>query len=235
MKLSCVAIDDEPLALDIIAGYIHKTPFLALEGLFTNSVKALEYMQAHPIDLLFVDIQMPDMNGFQIIDQLGYKPLIIFTTAYGEYALEGFKVDATAYLLKPVDYPDFERAVQKARDWFVAKTNVRTNKEFLFIKSEYKVIRMNFSDILYIQGMSEYVKIHTTNSKMIMSLLSLKQLESQLPVERFMRVHKSFIVNLDKVNVIERGEIYYDDGTVIPVSTQYKDKFNDYLAKNFLL
>lgn len=235
MILKCVAIDDEPLALDIISGYIKKNPYLELLGCFTNGIKALEFINQNPIDLLFIDIQMPDLTGFQLIDKLKEKPLIIFTTAYGEYAIDGFKVDAIDYLLKPIDIPDFDKAVDKAKDWFVAKTKVRSNKDFLFIKSEYKVIRVNFSDIIYIQGMSEYVKIHTYNSRPIMSLLSLKQLEAQLPWERFMRVHKSYIVNLDRVNVVERGEIYYDDGTVIPISAQYKEKFNDFLTKNFLL
>lgn len=235
MKLKCIAIDDEPLALDIISGYIEKNPHLEFEGRFTNSMKALEFLEKNPMDLLFIDIQMPDLTGFQIIERLNIKPLIIFTTAYGEYAIDGFKVNAIDYLLKPIDYPDFEKAVDKALQWQSAKTNVRSNKKFLYIKSGYKIIRLNFDDITYIQGMSEYIKIHFSASKPIMSLLSLKILEGQLPPERFMRVHKSFIVNLDKVNIVERGEIYYDDGTVIPVSPQYKDKFSDFIEKNFLL
>lgn len=235
MKLKCIAIDDEPLALDIISEYIAQSPYLESLGSFTNGVKALAFLEEHPVDLMFIDIQMPDLTGFQLIDKLKSKPLIIFTTAYGQYAVDGFKVDAIDYLLKPIDLPDFERAVNKAKEWFVTKSNVKSNKDFLFIKSEYKIIRVNFSDISYIQGMGAYIKIHVVNSKPIMSLFSLKMIEAQLPPHRFMRVHKSYIVNLDKVNVVERGEIYYDDGTVIPVSPQFKDKFNEFLEQNFLL
>lgn len=235
MKLKCIAIDDEPLALDIITGYIEKNPHLELVGRYTNGMKALEFLEKNPMDLIFIDIQMPDLTGFQIIERLNIKPSIIFTTAYGEYAIDGFKVNAIDYLLKPIDYPDFEKAVDKALQWHSAKTDVRSNKKFLYIKSGYKIIRLNFDDITYIQGMSEYIKIHSSASKPIMSLLSLKILEGQLPPDRFMRVHKSFIVNLDKVNIVERGEIYYDDGTIIPVSPQYKDKFNDFIENNFLL
>ncbi|MGL4229359.1 MAG: LytR/AlgR family response regulator transcription factor [Tannerellaceae bacterium] len=235
MKLKCIAIDDEPLALEIISGYIKQSSCLELLDVFTNGVKALDFVNENTVDLLFVDIQMPDLNGFQLIERLNVKPMIIFTTAYGEYALEGFKVNAIDYLLKPVDKPDFDKAVAKAYSWFSTQVNIKFNKNFLFIKSEYKIIRVNFDDIIYVQGMSEYVKIHTVNTKPVMSLLSLKLLESQLPSDRFMRVHKSFIVNLDKVNIVERGEIYFEDGTIVPVSQQYKDKFNHFLESNFLL
>jgi DNA-binding LytR/AlgR family response regulator len=237
--IRCVALDDEPLALNVLVNYIEQTPDLVLVEKFTNPLKALLYLNNNEVDLLFVDIQMPDLSGMQLISELKQKPVLIFTTAYSEYAVESFKVDAIDYLLKPVDYPDFERAVNKAKDWIYTKRssvlNIQANKEFLFIKSEYKIIRINFEDIKYIQGMSEYVKIHLSNAKPIMSLLSMKSLEAQLPESRFMRVHKSYIVNLQKINMIERNEIVYDDGTVIPVSQQYKEAFQAYLDKNFLL
>ncbi len=233
MKLKCIAVDDEPLALDVISKYIESLPYLEFMGRFTNSIKAMDFLKNNQIDLLFIDIQMPDLNGFQIIEELEPKPLIILTTAYGEYALDGFKVNAIDYLLKPIEFENFERSVQKARQWFVARTNIQTNKEFLYIKSGYKIIRLNFSEIEFIQGMSEYIKIHISTGKPIMSLMPLKALEEKLPSDKFMRVHKSFIVNLDKINVIERGEIYYDDGTIIPVSSQYKEAFNEYLKNNF--
>jgi len=234
MKLKCIAIDDEPLALDVISEYIGKNPFLESLGRFTNGIKALAFLETNPVDLIFIDIQMPDLTGFQLIEKLRIKPLIIFTTAYGNYALDGFKADAIDYLVKPIDQPDFDKAVNKAKEWFTSKINIKSNKDFLFIKSEYKIIRVNFSDISYIQGMSAYIKIHVASAKPIMSLISLKLIEAQLPADRFMRVHKSYIVNLDKVNVVERGEIYFDDGTIIPISPQFKDKFNDFLEKNFL-
>lgn len=239
MSIKCVIIDDEPLALTVLEGYIKQLPFLELVDKFTNSVKGFKYLIDNEIDLLFVDIQMPDMTGFEIVSNLKTKPLIIFTTAYSEYAVEGFKADAIDYLLKPIDFPDFLKAVNKAKDWYELKNQktlqIQSNKEFLFIKSEYKILRINFNEIKYIQGMSEYVKIHLTNSKPIMSLLSLKSLEVQLPANQFMRVHKSYIVNLQKINMIERNEIVYDDGTVIPISQQYKDQFQNFLNDNFML
>lgn len=237
--IRCVAIDDEPLALTVLEGYIQQTPFLELTGKFTNPVKAFNFLSENETDLLFVDIQMPDLTGLDIVSKLRTKPLIIFTTAYSQYALEGFKADAIDYLLKPIDYPDFLKAVNKAKDWFNAKApateNVQTTPDFLFIKSEHKIIRINFNDIKYIQGMSEYVQIHLTNSKPIMSLLSLKSLETVLPENMFMRVHKSFIVNLQKINIIERNEIVYDNGVIIPISQQYKTKFQEFIDKNFMV
>ena len=239
MKIKCVLVDDEPLALNLLESYAIQLPHLEVTGKFTHPVKALDFMQTNPVDLLLIDVQMPDLNGLELVSQLSVKPLIIFTTAYSQYAVEGFKVDAVDYLLKPIDFPDFQKAINKAAELLELRsaknTSFETNKEFLFIKSEYKIIRINFSEIVYIQGMSEYVKIHLTGRKPIMSLLSLKSLETQLPATMFMRVHKSYIVNLQKINMIERNEIVYDDGTVIPVSLQYKDAFQAFLDKNFML
>ena len=239
MNIKCVIVDDEPLALSVLERYINQIPFLDLIEKFTNSVKAYKYLSENEIDLLFVDIQMPDLTGFELVNKLEKKPVFIFTTAYGEYALEGFKADALDYLLKPIDLPEFTRAVNKSKEWLEIRneknSRVEATKEFLFIKSEYKIIRINFSEITYIQGMSEYVKIHLTNRKPIMSLISLKSLETQLPATLFMRVHKSFIVNLQKINMIERNEIVYDDGTIIPISAQYKAVFQEFVEKNFLV
>lgn len=239
MIVKCVIVDDEPLALTVLERYINQVPFLELVEKFTNPVKAFKYLNDNEIDLLFVDIQMPDLSGIELVNNLKKKPVFIFTTAYGEYALEGFKADALDYLLKPIDMPEFTKAVNKAKEWLEIRNEknplVETTKDFLFIKSEYKIIRINFSEITYIQGMSEYVRIHLTNRKPVMSLISLKSLEAQLPASMFMRVHKSYIVNLQKINMIERNEIVYDDGTVIPVSQQYKAQFQEFVDKNFML
>ncbi|MFZ4581655.1 MAG: LytR/AlgR family response regulator transcription factor, partial [Paludibacter sp.] len=220
MSIKCVIIDDEPLAISVVERYVLQSPFLSLEQSFTNPIQALKYLNENEIDLMFIDIQMPDMTGFELVNLLKKKPVLIFTTAYSEYALESFKVDALDYLLKPIDIQEFNKAVNKAREWIEVRnekaSKVEATKDFLFIKSEYKIIRINFSDITYIQGMSEYVKIHFAGRKPIMSLLSLKSLETQLPASMFMRVHKSYIVNLQKINMIERNEIVYDDGTIIP-------------------
>ena len=239
MIIKCVIVDDEPLALSVIERYINQTPFLELVEKFSNPVTAFKYLNDNEIDLLFVDIQMPDLSGFELVNNLKKKPVFIFTTAYSEYALDGFKADALDYLLKPIDFVDFSKAVNKASEWFEVRKekNQKTeiNKEFLFIKSEYKIIRINFNDITYIQGMSEYVKIHLLSGKPVMSLMSLKSLEAQLPANQFMRVHKSYIVNLSKVNMIERNEIVYGDGTIIPVSQQYKAQFQEFIDRNFMI
>ncbi len=234
IRLRCVAIDDEPLALNVIAEYIERNPYLELVEKFTNSIKALEYLTANSIDLLFVDIQMPDMTGLQLLSKLEDKPMVVFTTAYDNYAVEGFRLDAVDYLLKPIDYPDFERSVNKALRWVVSE-KVEATRDFLYLKSGHKIVRINFSDIIYVQGMSEYIQIYTTTSKPTISLLSLKLLESKLPSENFMRVHKSYIVNLDRVMTIERNEIFYDDGKVIPISLQYREQFNEFIKRNFPL
>lgn len=238
MNIHCVAIDDEPLALNLLDGYIQQVSFLELDEKFTNPVKAFQYLNEHETDLVFLDIQMPDLTGLELISKILTKPMFIFTTAYSHYALEGFKADAIDYLLKPIDFPDFLKSVTKAHELFNLRkdyhSEVKSNEEFLFIKSEYKLIRINFQDILYIQGMSEYVQIHLAHGKPVMSLLSLKMLETKLPEHLFMRVHKSYIVNLKRINVIERNEILYENGTVIPVSQQYKAKFQQFIDQNFM-
>jgi two-component system, LytTR family, response regulator LytT len=238
MKIQCVIVDDEPLAIRVISDHLQQVPWLELAATFTHPVKALEYLSEHDTDLLFLDIQMPDLSGLDLIRGIKTVPVLILTTAFDQYALEGFRVDAVDYLLKPVDFPDFLKAVTKARELIEARKNrpsqVRSDKEFLFIKSEYKVLRIDLGDILYIQGMSEYVRIHLAHSKPVMSLLSLKSLETQLPGETFMRVHKSYIVNLRRITVIERNEIVYDNGTVIPISSQYKARFQEFVERYFM-
>ncbi len=237
MELKCVIIDDEPLAIDIIAEHIDKTSYLTLFERFTNSVKAFEFLSNNRVDILFVDIQMPDLTGLELVRNLEYQPVVIFTTAYDQYAIEGFKVDAIDYLLKPIDYPEFLKATEKAKQWIYAKNktiSVKTEKEFLFIKSEHKIIRVDINTIEYIEGMSEYVRIHRENAKPIMSLLSLKSLEQELPPHMFMRVHKSYIVNLKKISEIESNLIICSNGVSIPVSRLYKDKFQEYITNNFM-
>ena len=236
--IRCIAIDDEPLALRQIAEYIKKTPFLELAGLCGSAIQAMEMLDTTLVDLMFVDINMPDLSGMEFVKTLENPPLIIFVTAYGEYALEGFRVDAVDYLLKPISYTDFLRSANKAKAWYDAlqkkPAEVSSNKDFLFIKSEYKILRINFDEIKYIEAMSEYIRIHLTNAKPVMTQLSMKAIEEKLPEDRFMRVHRSFIVSLSKISVIERNRIIFDGNVYIPVSEQYKAKFQNYLDKNFL-
>lgn len=238
MTLNCIIIDDEPLAIDVIAEHVERTPFLSLLQTFTHPVKAFEYLSENKVDLLFVDIQMPDLTGIELVSKLDYQPVIIFTTAYEKYAIEGYKVDAIDYLLKPVDYPEFLKAAEKAKKWIYANNqilSIKSDQQFLFIRSEHKLIRIELNSIIYIEGMSEYVRIHRENAKPIMTLLSLKSLEEQLPGYEFMRVHKSYIVNLQKISEIESNTIVCGDGIIIPVSKLYKEKFQEYINKNFMI
>ncbi|MBN2480219.1 MAG: response regulator transcription factor [Bacteroidales bacterium] len=233
-----IAIDDEPLALQLVEGYVEKTPGLKLVGKFDNPLDAVEFMSRESVDLIFVDIQMPDLSGIEFTRTLEKGPKVIFTTAYEKYALEGFKLDVVDYLLKPFSYEEFLKAVNKARRFIkleqVTHSHISADDEFLFLKSEYKIKRINFNDILYIEGLKDYIKVYTQiEAKPILSLTSLKLLESKLPGSKFMRVHRSFIVNLAKIHTIERSRIIFGK-TYIPVSEQYKDKFQDYVNKNFL-
>lgn len=237
--ISCIAIDDEPLALKQMAGYIKKTPFLELAESFESALHAIAWMQENPVELMFVDINMPDLSGMDFVKSLKHPPKVIFTTAYSEYALEGFKVDAVDYLLKPIGYPDFLKAAEKAKERLgtIDKTapQIESDENFLFVKSEYKILRINMADIKYIEGMREYVRIHIENQKSVMALMSMKKMEAYLPEKRFMRVHRSYIVNLEKVNAIERMRIIFDNKVRIPVSEQYKEAFQNFLDKNFLV
>jgi DNA-binding LytR/AlgR family response regulator len=237
--IKCIAIDDEPLALKQLAGYITKTPFLDLTGEFGNAMKALTFLKENEVDLMFVDINMPDLSGLDFVRSQANPPKVIFTTAYSEYAVEGFKVNALDYLLKPFDYDVFLKSANRALDWFSLQekksTKIESNDNFLFIKSEYKVLRIILKDITYIEGMREYVRIHMSGQKPIMTLVSMKKIEEYLPPEKFMRVHRSYIINLDKITTIDRNRIVFDNNIYIPVSEQYNQKFQEYLKKNFLI
>ena len=213
--IRCIAIDDEPLALRQIAWYIKKTPFLELVAQFKNALQAIDFIQNNEVDLMFVDINMPELSGLDFVKSLKDAPGIIFTTAYSEYAIEGFKVDAMDYLLKPIGYSDFLKSANKARERFElqekASPEIKTEKDFLLIRSEHKIIRINYSDIKYIEGMREYVRFFLTSQKPIMTLMSMKKLEEILPASVFMRVHRSYIVNLEKITIIEKFRIIFDN------------------------
>lgn len=234
-----IAIDDEPLALQLVSGYVQKTPFLELNASFDNPLDAMEFISGNPVDLIFLDIQMPDLTGIEFIRILENRPKIIFTTAYEKYALEGFKLEAVDYLLKPFSYEEFLKAAKKAEKLIrLEKTEhqemIEANNEFLFLKSEYKIRRINFNEIKYIEGLKDYVKVFLQNEdRPILSINSLKALEAKLPETKFMRVHRSFIVNLEKIDTIERSRIVFGK-IYIPVSEQYKEKFQEFLDKNFL-
>jgi len=236
--ITVIAIDDEPLALQLIVDYIQKTPDLMLAGEFENPLEAAQYISNNHIDIVFTDIQMPGLNGIEFTRSMVNGPVVIFTTAFSKYAIEGFKLDVADYLLKPFTYEEFLTSVHKAERMIRSNAkpanDVFPNNEFLFLKSDYKIKRINFQNILYIEGLKEYVKVYTTLSdKPILSLSSLKILETKLPADKFMRVHRSFIVNLEKIDTIERSRIVFGKN-YIPIGEQYKDKFQEFLDKNFL-
>src|SRR6185503_13478407 len=250
MIINCIAVDDEPLALGLVTSFIAQTPFLNLVGKFSSAVEALKAVHSQKIDVIFLDIQMPDLNGIELARVLdnskANKPRIIFTTAYNQFALDGYKVDALDYLLKPFNYEEFLHAATKALNYaeLVERSNTpapaapvtaapeeRIEDEYLFLKVEYQLVRIALSDILYIEGLKHYVKIWLkSQEKPILSLTSLKSLEEKLPAKKFMRVHRSFIVSLDKINSITRNALQI--GKVnITVGDQYKDAFSQFLSK----
>ncbi|TLX76437.1 response regulator transcription factor [Labilibacter sediminis] len=240
MKLKCIAIDDEPLALKQITAYIEKTPHLELIEAVSSAIDAYSILEDNDVDLLFCDINMPELNGMDFIKSLKHTPGVIFTTAYSEYAVEGFKVDAIDYILKPIGYDRFMEAVNKAKLRIKKSESIKNNEEvdqkegYLFIKSEYKILRIDLNNIKYIEGQREYVRIYLTDQKPVMTLLSFKKLLEKLPSESFMRVHRSYIVNLNKITTIERMRILFDDDVRIPVSEQYKDEFQKFIDENFI-
>lgn len=244
-----LAIDDEPLALQQLVGYIKKIPFFELAAQCQSALEAREYLDQEPVDAIFCDINMPDLSGMEFVRQLPVRPIIVFTTAYSEYAIEGYKVDAVDYLLKPFGFADFQRAAEKVRRSLSPKgeggnftpSSQEVNQSApvggdssFFVKTDYKTIRVSISDIRYIEGMSEYLKLHLeSQSKPVITLLSMKKMEDFLP-ENFMRIHRSYIVNLDKVQEVNKNRIIMDADTYLPIGDNYREQFNNYLSTRFL-
>ncbi|BDU26746.1 MULTISPECIES: LytTR family DNA-binding domain-containing protein [unclassified Flavobacterium] len=231
--LKCIAVDDEPLALKLVETFIQQTPFLELISTCDNAVEAMGLIRETKPDVVFLDINMPNLTGMELArliqDQPGPLPKIIFTTAYNHYAIEGYKVNAVDYLLKPFSYEEFLRASTKvlqlseeANNQF---QNIAADDEFIFLKVEYQWVRISLKDICYIESLKDYVKVHLEDSqKALLSLISLKALEEKLPSSKFMRVHRSFIVSLDKISAISKNSIFIDK-IEITVGEQYKEAF----------
>ena len=240
MKIKCIAIDDEPLALEQIGSYVQKTPFLELIATCKNAYEALEVLKEKEVDLMFIDIDMPDISGLDLVKSLVKKPQIIFTTAYSEYAFEGFQVDAIDYLLKPINYAAFLKAANKSKIWFEANSpekaeqQPKSDRKEIFVKSNYKVVRILLADISYIESANEYIKIFLENQEVITTFMRLKNIEELLPAGDFMRVHKSFIINLNKILAVDRNRIFIDKKKHVPVGEQYKEIFNKYMDDTFL-
>lgn len=236
--IKCIAIDDEPHALRQLAEYIEAVPYLSLEGSFESAFDACNFLHDNAIDLIFVDINMPDINGIDFVKSLSKNVKIVFITAHSEFAYEGFQLDAADYLLKPISFTDFLKSTNKVNERYFQQNSslpeIQQNRDYLFIKSEYRVIRINFKDIKYIESKREYVKIFLDGSEPITTLMSIKKLEETLPGNMFMRVHRSFIVNLDKITVVERNRIIFDNKVYIPISENYGEKFQEYMEKGFV-
>ncbi|HTI59527.1 LytTR family DNA-binding domain-containing protein [Mucilaginibacter sp.] len=222
-RLKCIAIDDEPLALRLIARYVQQFPELQMVQTFEDAISGGEYLKHSAVDLLFLDINMPDISGIQLARSLEQKPMIIFTTAYKKFAFEGFELEAIDYLLKPIDAKRFARAVEKALEYYKYKNALPEKRDTsLYVYSEYRMIRINLDDIEYIESMEDYIKIHQQNHKTILTLMPLKKVLEKLPADKFQRIHRSFIVAVDKVRSIHNRKLHVGDAE-LPVSETYMD------------
>lgn len=233
MKLDCAIIDDEPLAAELLASYARRIPELNLVGVYESAVTAMGELRIKPVDILFLDIQMPELNGLELARLLPSKTKVIFTTAFDRYAVDGYKVKAAGYLLKPISYDDFVMAVNSVADSLrtITRQESMMKNRFVYVKSEYKLVRVDFDDILYVEGVKDYVKFYFSgNRKPMMTLMNMKTVEDCLPHYQFMRVHRSFIVNMDKINMIDRGRIVIGD-VFIPVSESYKELVQKYVDR----
>lgn len=238
-----LAIDDEPLALKQLEMYIGKVPFLELVAACHSALEARQVLDACAVDAMFLDINMPDISGMDFVRTLRHPPLVVFTTAYSEFAVEGFRVNAVDYLLKPFGLAEFVAAAEKLRERLAARpataepapVRVQPQEDALFFRTDYRTVRVKTADIRYVEGMSEYVKVWYDGAQTpLIVLVRLKVLEEKLPAERFMRVHRSYIINLARIREVSREGITLDDGTQIPIGDNYRQDFKDYLARTSL-
>ena len=250
--IRCIAIDDEPLALQQIAAYIGKVPFLELAAQCQSALEAQRFLQSDTVDAIFCDINMPDLNGMDFIKSLAVPPLVVFTTAYAEYAVEGFKVNAVDYLLKPFGLQDFMRAANRLQERLVSPPSLRSsfgrsqgetshnspltseNDNVIFLKTDYRIVKVTISDIRYVEAMSEYLKVWLEGeAKPLITLLSMKKMEERLPAT-FMRIHRSYIINLDKIQEVNKNRVIMDADTYLPIGDLYKEAFQQYVDTKFL-
>ncbi len=230
--LKCIAIDDEPPALNVIKEYVSRIPSLQLLHTFDDAITAAEYLRQHPADLLFIDINMPDITGLDLVRSLAQKPMVIFTTAYKKFAHEGFELDAIDYLLKPISFERFNRAINKAIEYHEYKSRPKNEaEESLFVYSEYRMLRINLADIEYIESLEDYIKIHQANEKPVLTLMTLKGVLEKLPANKFRRIHRSYIVNTDKVKSILNRKVTLTSSTELPVSDSYVSFIHEWKEK----
>ncbi|MBQ4063749.1 MAG: response regulator transcription factor [Bacteroidaceae bacterium] len=241
--IRCILVDDEPLALVQLQKYVDRVPFLHCVKACSCATEAMEVLSAEEVDVMFVDINMPDVNGLQLVRSLINPPLVVFTTAYSEYAIDGFKVDAIDYLLKPFSFEQFVKAANKVNEIYTLRRKASQgysedgsiSDDCLFVKSDYRMLRIPVSSIRYIESMSEYVRIYVEgHNRPIVSLMSMKKIEDFLPSHMFMRVHRSYLVNLNKIVEVSRMRIVYDGDVYVPIGDMYKDKFFEYIDKHFV-
>jgi DNA-binding LytR/AlgR family response regulator len=244
MKINCIAIDDEPLALDIIRAYCAKVPFLNLTGTFSNAIDTLEYLRHNSVDLMFLDIQMEELTGIQLLNSLKNKPLVVFTTAYDQYAIQGFELDVLDYLLKPIPFDRFVKGANKALEQMqkqpIASVPEKPERPvlpgsnpFFFVKTETRIEKVNASEVLYVEGMGDYWRI-VTKTRRIMTLMNAKGIEEILHEPGFCRVHKSFFVAIDKIEFVERKQIKIGE-ILIPISDTYQKNFFDLIEKHKMM
>ena len=233
MTISCAIIDDEPLAAGLLESYARKTPYLYLAGTYNSAITAMKDLRESPVQLLFLDIQMPELSGIEFAKILPKETKIIFTTAFPQYAVEGYKVNALDYLLKPISYDDFLKSTDKALEWFsvLMKQDVYRRDRFMFVKSDYKLLRIDLNDILYIEGLKDYARFYLKNGDRIMSLMSMKKLEEYLPRPEFLRTHRSYIVHMTEAPLVDRFRIVFGE-TYIPISENYKDDVQNYFDQH---
>jgi DNA-binding LytR/AlgR family response regulator len=232
MIINCIAVDDEPLALNIIKNYISQISFLKLQKTFSDGISVLDYLSNNDVDLIFLDIEMDKLSGTQLLKTLKKKPKVIVTTAYRDYAIDAFDLEVTDYLLKPFSFERFLKAVERTRSLISESrnlTNVKnSDKEYIFVKHNGKMLKINFCDILYIEAMNEYISIKT-NSANVMTLQSMKSIEKALPESKFARIHKSFIVSLSKIDFIE-GQLLVVANKKLPIGNKYKERFFEIIS-----
>ena len=235
MIINCAIIDDEPLAAGLLKSYAEKTPFLNLVGTYGSAVEAMKEIRNYPVDLLYLDIQMPELSGIEFAKILPKDTKVIFTTAFQQYAIEGYKVSALDYLMKPVSYEDFLKASNKALEWFIITQKQQTYAadRFMYVKSDYKLVRVALDDILYIEGLKDYIRIYLQDGTKIMSLMNMKKLEDYLPRPEFLRTHRSYIVHMSKAEAIERFRIVFGD-QYLPISDSYKEDVQQYFDSHTL-
>jgi two-component system, LytTR family, response regulator len=227
MKLTCVIIDDEPLAIELIKQYASKFPALEVKQIFLNAISGAEYLRNGKTDLLFLDIQMPDITGLQLLRSLKNPPMVIFTTAYSQYALDAFELDVLDYLLKPIEFDRFEKAVNKAIQYFNFKNGeTGTAPEYIYVRSDYRMIKVELDKVEYIESFDDYVKVYLSDKSSVMTLMSLKKIQDKLSADKFLRVHRSYVVSLAKVKTIVNRKIQLSY-TEIPVGDTYITRLNE--------